>query len=181
MVLLSNRQKNIKPMLSQHSMRHKNSTKPSFYTPEPQFYLCEHCQRLTIDVAANRTSQRLDCCGRTMKHLLAQTPDGAHHLTLTIRGGFESNSLSVTVGQPAHPMTLQHHIAWMYLHTFQGGQLKFMVPGEESTAMFALADKDAYVYCDRAVCKGRDCKFNCKRGFCVWVYCNQHGLWHYSL
>lgn len=181
MKLLSTTPKNSKPTATQRSMRHKNSTKPSFYMPIPQFYQCERCLRLMIDVAGNNPSQPPDCCGHVMKHLLAQTPDDAHHITLTVRGGFESNSLSVTVGQPVHPMTLPHHIAWVYLHTFQGGQLKFMAPGEESTVMFALADKDAYVYCDRAICKGRDCKFNCKRGFCVWIYCNQHGLWHYSL
>ncbi|MGK2889092.1 MAG: desulfoferrodoxin family protein [Candidatus Malihini olakiniferum] len=76
-------------------------------------------------------------------------------------------SLSFSVGQPIHQMTLQHHIAWVYLYSFQGRQLKFMAPGEESIVMFALADKDAYVYCDRPVCKGHDCKFNCKRVFCV--------------
>lgn len=181
MVLLSNTKIKINATAAQRSMRHKNSSKPSFAKPAPLFYQCECCQRLLIDVTASDKAQSPDCCGYPMIQLLAQAPDAAHHLTLTVRGGFENNSLSVSVGQPAHPMTHQHHIVWVYLYTFQGGQLKFMTPGEESTVMFALADKDAYVYCDRAVCKGHDCKFNCKRDFCVWVYCNQHGLWHYSL
>ena len=43
-------------------------------------------------------------------------------------------------------------IQWIALKTFTGSQLKYVLPKKRSPLLFALADEDAYVYCDKDVC-----------------------------
>lgn len=163
------------------STRIANSSKPTFAVAEPVFYRCPRCARLFVQTRAGDGAALLRCCGETLYPLTprdAADQEAARHLpVMVVSGGFESNALAVSVGEPPHPMTPEHHLEWIYLYTFQGGQLKFLAPGEPAAATFALAEKDAYVYCDRPVCKGSRCKFNCKRGFTAYAYCNRHGLW----
>ncbi|WJV61131.1 desulfoferrodoxin family protein [Pectobacteriaceae bacterium CE70] len=166
---------------AQRRTRIRNSTKPGFIVPEPIFYRCGQCRRLVVQTTLSEAATPVSCCGTPMSQLVAQEADsslaGIHRITMVVSGGFDSNALSVTVGEPPHPMETGHYLEWIYLYTFQGGQIKFMLPGDLPSALFSLAEKDAYVYCDRAVCKGKRCKFNCKRGFCAFCYCSQHGLW----
>lgn len=166
------------------STRIKNSTKPWFIQHEPIFYHCSHCGQFLVQVGNNNATMQLYCCGEEIPALIPQNIDSllaTEHLPqMTISGGFESNTLSVNVGSSPHPMTQEHHLTWIYIYTFQGGQFKFLQPGDMPEATFALAEKDAYVYCDRPVCKGSKCKFNCKRGFTAYCWCNQHGLWKIS-
>lgn len=177
--------------------RIKNSTKPGFVTGEPQFYRCEHCHRLLINenyIGENQSSDEMGirCCHAWMTKLIAHaaSDDQAieHQVSMVISGGFDANVITIQVGEPAHPMQADHALQWIYLHTFQGGQIKFIPPSKtpatdqskvenKTVAIFALSDSDAYVYCDRRVCKGNQCKFNCKRGFTAYAYCNLHGLW----
>ncbi|MFR1640014.1 MAG: hypothetical protein ACLSVD_13165 [Eggerthellaceae bacterium] len=58
-------------------------------------------------------------------------------------------------------------IQWIALKTFTGSQLKYVLPKKRSPLLFALADEDAYVYCDKDVCL--ECTFMCKRGFVFYV------------
>jgi len=104
-----------------------------------------------------------------------------HRPHLVVTGGFDANQIQVKVGEPPHPMNATHAVEWIYLHTFQGGQIKFINGLTTPTATFALADEDAYVFCDRPVCLGRRCKFNCKKGFTAYAYCNRDGLWRTTL
>lgn len=181
MPLLFNAAAHVERLAAGRPTRHKNSTKPLFATAPPRFYQCAHCHRLLIESMPLPVPTPPSCCGSAMTNMDIREADAVHYPAMHVSGGFERNSLTVSVGQPAHPMTPEHYIAWIYLYSFQGGQLKCLSPGESSTATFALAEQDAYVYCDRPICKGRDCKFNCKRGFSVWAYCNLHGLFHNSL
>lgn len=167
------------------STRIKNSTKPSFIQREPTFFHCPHCGQFLVAMSTHGSEAQIRCCGETLSALV---PQGAsddvraeEHLPLmTISGGFESNTLTVNVGATPHPMTEDHRLLWIYVYTFEGGQFKFLKPGDLPEATFALAGKDAYVYCDRPVCKGSRCKFNCKRGFTAYSWCNQDGLWKHS-
>ncbi|MGN0959399.1 MAG: hypothetical protein ACI4OC_01490, partial [Coriobacteriales bacterium] len=43
-----------------------------------------------------------------------------------------------------------------------------------SPLIFALADEDAYVYCDKAQCQ--ECIFMCKRGFAFYAFFPEAGL-----
>lgn len=125
------------------------------------------------------------CCGAMMTELKAGD-DGApaaaeHRPHITVAGGVDANAILITVGDPPHPMAAEHAVEWIYLYTFEGGQIKFMAGVDRPTATFALADADAYVYCDRPVCRGSRCKFNCKRGFTAYAYCSRDGLWQTTL
>lgn len=167
------------------STRIKNSTKPSFIQREPTFYHCLCCGQFLVTIGSGSESTTMQCCGHTLSALAAHDASDAlaeeHLPMMTISGGFDSNALTVNVGASPHPMEAAHHLAWIYIYTFQGGQFTFLLPGELPEATFALAGKDAYVYCDRPVCKGNRCKFSCKRGFTAYCWCNQHGLWKVSL
>ena len=70
----------------------------------------------------------------------------------------EGNTVQVSVGSVAHPMTEEHHIAWVYLQTDCGGQRKCL-KGEPAVT-FALADE---------------------KPVAVYAYCNLHGLWKTEL
>jgi hypothetical protein len=66
------------------------------------------------------------------------------------------------------------HPEWIYLKTFTGGYLKYVMEGKHSPMVFALADTDAFCYCDEDPCL--ECVFRCKRGFIIYVYDRQTGL-----
>ncbi|HFZ8993977.1 TPA: desulfoferrodoxin family protein [Citrobacter freundii] len=170
--------------LHRTSTRIKNSTKPTFIHQMPTFYRCPQCGEFFARIGKHGAEHRISCCGQELTALIVHAADDAlaqQHLPfMTISGGFEANTLSVTVGTPPHPMEPDHHLEWIFVYTFQGGQFKFLQPNALPEATFALAGEDAYVYCDRPVCKGRQCKFNCKRGFVAYTWCNQHGLWQYA-
>ena len=93
-------------------------------------------------------------------------------------GGFENSSVRITVDRGNHPMQPEHRIEWIYLRTYQGGQLKYLPEKSRSAAHFSFADEDAYVYCDREICRmGREhCQFECKRGMTAYAFCSVHGL-----
>jgi desulfoferrodoxin-like iron-binding protein len=68
----------------------------------------------------------------------------------------DGNTVTVTVGEVAHPMTAEHSILWVYLQTDKGGQRKCLKVGAEPTVTFALADE---------------------KPLAAYAYCNLHGLW----
>ena len=61
------------------------------------------------------------------------------------------------VGSVIHPMTVEHHIGWLWLETEKGGQFWYLNPNEEPKAEFVVADGD--------------------KAKAVYAYCNLHGLW----
>lgn len=63
---------------------------------------------------------------------------------------------------------------WIYLKTFTGGYLKYIAEGKRPPMVFALADTDAFAYCDEDPCL--ECVFRCKRGFILYVYGKRAGL-----
>ncbi len=174
------------------STRCKISHRPPFRNAEPKFYRCGQCQNLIIQASADTETLVCTCCDRQMEKLNAvnqrnisderhrdeKHQDERHQIEYIISGGLEQNVVKASVGRSLHPMTREHHIEWIYFYTFQGGQLKYLAQEKPPEAIFALADEDAFVYCDRKVCKmGNDqCQFQCKRGLILYAYCNIHGL-----
>ncbi|MFH1081268.1 MAG: desulfoferrodoxin family protein [Pseudomonadota bacterium] len=157
---------------------------------EPGFFICRHCGNLMIQKRIHANAKKkaekdgvlITCCGQLMSRLVANVEDTCeeqHIPKYTIKGGFANNAVEVRIGRTDHVMTEEHHIEWVYMYTFQGGQLKYLHATQEPKVTFAMADEDAFVYCDRPVCKmGRDhCMFQCKRDLIVYAYCNLHGLW----
>lgn len=164
------------------STRCKISHRPPFRSAEPKFYRCGQCQNLIIQASAGAETLTCTCCNRTMERLNAvnqrNISDEMHRIEYIISGGWERNAVKASIGRIPHPMTREHHIEWVYFYTFQGGQLKYLAQEKPPEAIFAMADEDAFVYCDRKVCKmGNDqCQFQCKRGLVLYAYCNIHGL-----
>lgn len=147
-------------------------------------YRCNRCGAVMVSHApldGGSPAPLLKCCGEEIGPLVV-TRDPAviqsHKMDFVVFGGFEHNALRITIDDGLHPMQRGHRIEWVYLHTYQGGQLKYLPEGGLSVVNFALADEDAYVYCDRDVClMGQEyCQFECKRGMIVYAYCTQHGL-----
>jgi len=125
---------------------------------DPKFFICKHCGN--IMTLLEDAGVPVVCCGEEMKEMTANTSDGAtekHVPVIEAEGG----NVSVTVGSVAHPMLPEHHIVWIYLQTNQGGQIKYLEPGSEPKAVFALAEGEAVV--------------------AAYEYCNLHGLWKASV
>lgn len=119
-----------------------------------KFYVCSHCGNIVGMVHFGGGT--LVCCGEPMKELVPNTTDAAtekHVPVISVNG----NTVEVTVGSTLHPMTAEHHIAWIALETEQGVQRKPLDPTGAPKATFVLADGDKAV--------------------AAYEYCNLHGLW----
>lgn len=118
-----------------------------------KFYRCSHCGNI-IAFLENK-GVPVVCCGQKMDEIIPGSVDAAaekHVPVLKIDG----DTVTVCVGDVAHPMTEPHHIAWIVLETEHGFQKKDLDPTGEPCAVFKLAD-------DKAVA--------------AYAYCNLHGLW----
>ena len=124
------------------------------------------------------------CCGKRLEQLVPCTDQPVceeHKIGYCIFGGFEHNTIRVEVDEGHHPMSEEHRIEWIYLRTFQGGQMKYLGVKGESATLFAMANEDAYAFCGREVCHmgWEHCLFQCKRGHVAYAYCSKHGLFRY--
>lgn len=125
---------------------------------KPKYYICKHCGNIVEKV--KESGVPVVCCGEPMAELVANTSDGAqekHVPVVTVNG----NQVEVAVGSVAHPMTEEHHIAWVTLQTNEGLHRKCLKPNNEPKVSFAL-------------CKG-------ETAVAAYEYCNLHGLWKVEL
>ena len=90
-----------------------------------------------------------------MKELLPNTVEasGEKHLSVAELSG---STLTVTMGAVEHPMVDVHHIQWLFVETENGGQLRYLAPGQAPKAVFELGSE---------------------KPVAVYAYCNLHGLW----
>ncbi|HWT76804.1 MAG TPA: desulfoferrodoxin [Mobilitalea sp.] len=124
---------------------------------EPKFYRCKHCGNIVEIVQDSGVTVK--CCGEEMELLEANTVEASkekHLPAVSIVG----NAVMVEVGTVPHPMEEKHYIQWIYLLTKNGLQRKYLEPGKEPKAVFAL-DHDEVI--------------------AVYEYCNVHGLWKTEL
>ena len=121
---------------------------------ELKFFRCNHCGNIIVKI--KDSSVPVVCCGENMQELVPGTTDAAVEKHLPV---YETNgsTVSVTVGSVSHPMMPEHFISWVCLQTNKGFQLKYLNPGEEPKAVFALSDGEKVE--------------------AVYEYCNLHGLW----
>ena len=119
-----------------------------------KFYYCKHCGNV-IGYAVD-SGVKVVCCGEEMQELIAGTVDASKekHIPVITR---EGNVVTVKVGSVPHPMTKEHHIAWIALQTEHGNQRVELDPVGQPEAKFALLDGDKVVT--------------------AYEYCNLHGLW----
>jgi superoxide reductase len=121
---------------------------------EMKFYKCAHCGKIIAVV--KETGVPVMCCGQKMTEIVPGSTDAAtekHVPVYTIDG----NTVKVSVGSVAHPMTEEHYIEWVALKTAQGNQRKMLKPREKPEVCFALCEGDTVE--------------------AVYAYCNLHGLW----
>lgn len=120
-----------------------------------EIYKCAICGNV-VEVVHEGGGQ-LSCCGKPMMLMSENTTDGAieKHVPVVekIEGGYK-----VCVGSMAHPMSDEHHIEWIELHTDCGVMRKYLKPGNEPVVIFKTNAEPV----------------------CVREYCNLHGLWKCS-
>ena len=121
---------------------------------EKKFYICKHCGNMIGMIKSSGVN--VVCCGDPMTELKPNAVEASQEKHLPVVT-IEGNIVKVKVGSVEHPMTEEHHIAWIYLETEQGGQRKKLAVGSKPEAEFALAGGDKVVG--------------------VYEYCNLHGLW----
>ena len=120
---------------------------------ETKFYICERCGNIAGMIHSSGVNPV--CCGQKMTRLEAGVVEASrekHIPKVTVKDG----EVIAEVGSVIHPMTEEHHIAWVYLLTDKGGQRKELSAGDEPVVRFALADE---------------------KPVAVYAYCNLHGLW----
>ena len=119
---------------------------------EIKFYHCGTCGNIITKLTDS--GMPVSCCGKEMTLLAPNTTDAAteKHVPAVTRTG---NNLKVQVGSTLHPMTEEHHIAWIVVAQDGKVQTATLSPTGEPVAEFVIADGSATVY----------------------EYCNLHGLW----
>ena len=159
--------------------RCRDGKKPLWETcPDVKFYQCDTCGALypvTTYGDAGKESE-VHCCGKKLEPLVAQDYDdekgldGGIKLSYKIVGGYNDNAIRVAWSEPTYTWKPK----WIYMKTFVGGYLKYIADNKKSPMVFALADTDAFCYCDRDPCV--ECTFRCKRGFIIYYYGDDIGL-----
>ena len=122
-----------------------------------KFYICEHCGNIVGMI--HNAGVPMMCCGQKMTKLEAGVVEASHEKHIPVVA-VEGNTVRVNVGSVTHPMSEEHHIAWVYLQTNRGGQRKCLDVTGAPEVTFALADETPVA---------------------VYAYCNLHGLWKSEL
>ncbi len=117
-----------------------------------KFFKCNHCGNVIIKVVDSKVP--VVCCGEKMVELVANTEEASVEKHLPVVTRIDDCNLKVEVGSVAHPMLPEHHIAFIYLETENGGM------------RIDLKDKPEATFC---ICADKP--------IAVYEYCNLHGLW----
>lgn len=127
---------------------------------EQRYFICKHCGNIIAMVKDQGVP--VMCCGQKMTELVPGSTDGAaeKHVPV-IQVDNDRNTVTVIVGETAHPMLEVHFIEWISLQTKEGNQRKCLKPGEAPKAVFALTEGDEVE--------------------AAYAYCNLHGLWKATL
>ena len=121
-----------------------------------RFYKCETCGNVVVKLVDSKVP--IVCCGQKMQELVPNTVDASNEKHVPVVTRLENNSIKVEVGSVAHPMTEEHHIAFIYVETDKGG-IKVDLH-DKPEAVSALGDA---------------------KPIAVYEYCNLHGLWKTEL
>ncbi|HHT87260.1 MAG TPA: desulfoferrodoxin [Clostridiales bacterium] len=125
---------------------------------ETKFYICKHCGNFVGMI--NCSGVPMLCCGEEMTALVPNTVDASHEKHVPV-AEIKDGVLNVKIGSIPHPMTEEHHIAWIYVEYANGGQRKCFKVGDEPEMNFCLCENE--------------------KPIAVYEYCNLHGLWKATL
>lgn len=121
-----------------------------------KFFKCDTCGNVAIKIVDSRAP--LVCCGKPMTELVANTVDAATEKHVPVVTCLDDKRIKVEVGSVAHPMTPEHHIAFIYVETDNGGIRVDL--GDKPEAVIYVGDSKVLA---------------------VYEYCNLHGLWKVEL
>ncbi|MBO5880189.1 MAG: desulfoferrodoxin [Paraprevotella sp.] len=121
-----------------------------------KFYKCNHCGNVIIKTVDSGVP--VVCCGEKMVELVPNTVDASQEKHVPVVTRVDDCRIKVEVGSVPHPMTEEHHIAFIYVETENGG------------VQISLKDKPEAVFC---TCNDKP--------VAVYEYCNLHGLWKTEL
>ena len=121
-----------------------------------KFYKCNHCGNVIEKVVDSKVP--VVCCGEKMVELIPNTVDASNEKHVPVVTRLDDCRIKVEVGSVPHPMTPEHHIAFVYVETENGG------------IRINLKNKPEAVVC---VCT--------EKPIAVYEYCNLHGLWKTEL
>ena len=84
-----------------------------------KFYRCAHCGNVIQKVVDKRVP--VVCCGQKMEELIPGTVEASVEKHLPVVTWVDDHTIKVEVGSVAHPMLEEHHIAFVYVETENGG------------------------------------------------------------
>ena len=119
-------------------------------------YKCDVCKTVYEVIDPVDAQREIVCCGKPARLLKAGETDAATEKHVPVVS-IEGNKVHVEVGSTIHPMTVEHHIAFIACVTDDVVQVKYLKKTGEPKADFELAE-------------GEKVK-------AVYEYCNLHGLW----
>ena len=117
-----------------------------------KFYKCEMCGNVVVKMVDSKVP--IVCCGQKMQELVPNTVDASNEKHVPVVTWLDNNTIKVEVGSVAHPMEPEHHIAFIYVDTDNGG-IKVDLK-DKPEAVIALGQS---------------------KPLAVYEYCNLHGLW----
>lgn len=117
-----------------------------------KFFKCLNCGNVVMKVVDH--SVPVFCCGARMTELKPNTVDASNEKHVPVVTRIDDNTIEVKVGSAPHPMTLEHHIDFIYVVT------------ENSGIRVDLTDKPSAVI-----------TVGPHKVLAVYEYCNLHGLW----
>ncbi|MDL2248912.1 desulfoferrodoxin [Tyzzerella sp. OttesenSCG-928-J15] len=120
---------------------------------ERMFLKCEKCGNIVGMV--HDAGVTPVCCGQEMTLLKANTVDAAQEKHVPV-GQLEGNKLTVKVGDVAHPMLEEHHIAWVAVAQGSHTQRIALNHTGAPEAVFCVEPSTPVT---------------------IYAYCNLHGLW----
>lgn len=103
------------------------------------------------------TGVALVCCGQDMEILKANTVEASKEKHIPV-ATFSEGKLAVQVGSVPHPMTEEHHIAWIMIVQGNSTQRVDLDKTGSPTATFNVEDTEDEV-------------------ITIYAYCNLHGIW----
>lgn len=116
-----------------------------------RFYVCPICGNIIglIDGDINH----INCCGKPMQLLEANTVDASHEKHVPVYERVE-DEIAVRIGEVEHPMEKDHFIMWIAQVTDNQTTRIRLYPEQETTVRFKYIP-----------------------GATIYAYCNKHGLW----
>lgn len=167
--------------------------KPRVTAAHVPYYRCSECGAVvrgvdgSVDITTTNDGERslifeppyahvdfqLSCCGKPMEQLEfvpAADVEDRFKFNYQILGGMNNNAIKIewrSIDAECKPR-------WFALKTFTGVMTKYVQPKKWPPVVFALADEDAFAYCDKDPCV--ECTFRCKRGMEIYAYVENIGL-----